>query len=134
MSEYKVLNGGEASGPLIVLSGPLSMWGGYDSATGRVIDVSHPQVGETLTGCIVVMPFGRGSSSASSVLAESIRLGTAPAGFILDKPDPILGIGAMVAKHLYNRDCPILVGPMPTTLTGVWHIDGEELTNTGEDR
>jgi hypothetical protein len=133
MNGYTVLNAGQARGSLTFLSEPLSMWGGYDAGTGRVIDVSHPQIGETLTGKIVVMPFGRGSSSASSVLAESIRLETAPAGFILDKPDPILGIGAMVAKHLYNRDCPILVGPAPSPISGMWMIDGGKLAILHED-
>ncbi len=55
---------------------PLSLWGGLDPTTGLVMDQSHPQLGVSLTGCIVIMPHGRGSSSSSSVLADSLRSGT----------------------------------------------------------
>jgi len=86
---------------------PLSFWGGYDPAAGRVIDRSHPALGATLAGAILLMPTGRGSSSSSSVLAEAIRLGTAPAGIVLAEPDAILVVGALVASRLYGRICPI---------------------------
>lgn len=55
------------------------------------------------------MPSGRGSSSSSSVLAEAIRLGTAPAGILLERPDPILAVGAIVAEFLYNIRMPLVV-------------------------
>lgn len=101
---------GRASGPLIVLEEALSLWGGFDPETGRVVDRAHPQNGESLTGKIVSLPHGRGSSSSSSVLAEAMRLGTAPAGLLLGEPDSILVIGSLVAKLLYDVECPIYVG------------------------
>jgi predicted aconitase with swiveling domain len=55
------------------------------------------------------MPAGRGSSSSSSILAEAVRQGTAPAGFILLHADEILLIGALVAAELYGRSVPIVV-------------------------
>jgi predicted aconitase with swiveling domain len=98
---------GEAEGALAFWHAPLSFWGGYDSATGRVIDRTHPAFGESMAGRIVVMPSGRGSSSASSVLAEAIRLGTAPAAILLGAPDPIIAVGAIVARRLYGKVCPL---------------------------
>ncbi len=98
---------GEAEGALAFWRAPLSFWGGYDSAKGRVIDRTHPAFGESAAGRIVVMPSGRGSSSASSVLAEAIRLGTAPAAIILGVPDPIIAVGAIVARRLYGKVCPV---------------------------
>ena len=50
----------------------------------------------------------RGSGSAPGGLAEAIRLGTAPAGIILVKPDINLAIGAAVAETLYGKSCPVL--------------------------
>jgi predicted aconitase with swiveling domain len=107
-----ILNGiflieGEARGPVLATA-PLSFWGGYDPETGIVIDRSHPALGAALAGRILVMPSGRGSSSSSTVLAEAIRLGTAPAAIVLSEPDPILVIGALVAQRLYARTCPIV--------------------------
>jgi uncharacterized protein len=99
---------GHARGPVIALAEPLSFWGGFDAATGRVTDRRHPDNGLCLTGGIVVVAAARGSSSGSSVLAEAIRAGTAPAGFVLAERDPTLTVGAEVARQLYARDCPIV--------------------------
>ena len=104
-----VLVPGRASGPALVLAEPVSFWGGVDAATGRIIDRWHPDRGTALAGTILVMAAGRGSSSGSSVLAEAIRLGTAPAGIVLRARDAILTIGALVAAALYDRHCPIVV-------------------------
>jgi uncharacterized protein len=92
-----------------VLDEPLSLWGGMDPETGRVIDVHHPQQGAVLTGRVVVMPSGRGSSSSSSVLAEAVRAGSAPAAIVLGEPDLILSIGSAVAEELYGARVPIIV-------------------------
>lgn len=101
---------GHASGTTLVLDQPLSFWGGVDPATGMIIDSAHPQLGVAITGRILLMPSGRGSSSASSVLAECIRAGTAPAGIILGESDPIVALGALVARELYpDRICPVAV-------------------------
>jgi predicted aconitase with swiveling domain len=88
---------------------PLSFWGGIDASTGRVIDRHHPRTGESVSGRVLVMPAGRGSSSSSSVLAEAIRVGTGPAGIVLSEVDEIVALGAIVARELYDRVCPIVV-------------------------
>lgn len=102
---------GEAAGPALVLEAPLSLWGGMDPHSGRVGDHHHPQFGASVSGRVLVMPSGRGSSSSSSVLAEAVRLGTAPLAILLAEPDEILVLGALVAQHLYGRTCPVLVLP-----------------------
>jgi 2-haloacid dehalogenase len=107
----RALLAGEAAGAALVLEAPLSMWGGLDPHTGRLCDHHHPQLGATIAGRVLVMPSGRGSSSSSSVLAEAVRLGSAPAAVLLAEPDEILLLGALVAQYLYGRACPILVLP-----------------------
>ena len=119
----RVLVPGEAHGSLLRLTEPLSLWGGFDPKTGLVIDRSHPEVGISLTGRIVVMPHGRGSSSSSSVLAEALRLGTGPAGLVLHELDSILVIGVLVAKYLYEVTCPVVVGELPESVSGIWGLD-----------
>ena len=120
---FRVLVDGVATGELLHLTEPLSLWGGLDPETGLIIDRNHPQVGRSMTGAIVSMPHGRGSSSSSSVLAEALRMGTGPAGFVLEMPDSILVIGALVAHRLYGVVCPIVSGPPPDGSTGTWRID-----------
>lgn len=109
---------GTVEGEALVLAEPLSFWGGIEATTGRVIDRHHPDLGACISGRILVMPGGRGSSSASSVLAEGLRLGTAPAGIVLAEPDPILTVGALVAQELYGLSCPIVVCPITGIATG----------------
>ena len=100
---------GAAEGIALVLAAPLSFWGGVAVESGEIIDRSHPDCGQNVAGRILVMAGGRGSSSSSSVLAETIRRGVAPAAIVLGRPDPILTVGALVARELYGLVCPIVV-------------------------
>jgi predicted aconitase with swiveling domain len=109
---------GEAQGPALVLAAPVSFWGGVDVATGRIVDRAHPDRDACVTGTVLVMAGGRGSSSSSAVLAEMIRLRTAPAAIVLAAPDPILTVGAIVADTLYGLRCPIVVCPVEGLTTG----------------
>ncbi len=109
---------GAATGPALVLDAPLSFWGGLDVATGAIISHTHPDRGQIVTGRILVLPSGKGSSSSSSVLAEAIRLGTAPAGIILGRPDAIMVIGCLVARRLYGVVVPLLVMPIEGIASG----------------
>ena len=109
---------GEAEGDALVLSAPLSFWGGIDVETGRIIDHSHPDLGSVISGRVLVMPGGRGSSSSASVFAESIRRGTGPLAIVLATPDPILTVGALVAQSLYGLHCPVVVCAIDGIATG----------------
>ncbi|MDQ2853568.1 MAG: DUF126 domain-containing protein [Chloroflexota bacterium] len=104
----RALAGGEADGRALVLHEPLSLWGGVDPATGLIVDARHPQRGASVSGRVLVMPAARGSSSSSSVLAEAIRAGTAPAAILLGERDLILAVGAAVGEELYQRRVPIV--------------------------
>jgi predicted aconitase with swiveling domain len=116
--EGRAYAAGEADGVALVLSEPLSFWGGIDVTTGHIIDRTHPDVGKRVTAAILIMPGGRGSSSSSSVLAESLRNGTGPAGIVIGLPDPILTVGAIVAESLYGVRCPIVVSTIEGFATG----------------
>jgi predicted aconitase with swiveling domain len=104
----RTLARGVATGEVVVLEEPLSFWGGVDTREGIVVSEHHPQFGILLKERVLVMPSGRGSSSSSSVLAEAIRLGTAPAGILLREVDPIIVLGAVVAQELYGVELPVV--------------------------
>jgi predicted aconitase with swiveling domain len=123
--EGRVLVEGGATGPALVLDEPLSFWGGLDPSTGRIVEANHPQRGESVTGRILVMPSGRGSSSSATVLAEAIRLGTGPAGIVLGAPDDIIVIGALVAAELYDIAIPVILAS-PTEVGTIRH--GEDVS------
>lgn len=100
---------GTAEGSALVLREPLSFWGGLAAQTGEIIDRSHPDLGRNVAGRVLVMPGGRGSSSSSSVLAEAIRLRTAPLAIVLARPDPIMVVGCLVPQLLYGLSLPVIV-------------------------
>lgn len=84
----------------LVLTAPISFWGGVDPKTSKIADVRHPQHGMTIAGTILVLPGTIGSSSASAVLLELIHRGIAPAAIIMREPDAILLLGVLVAREM----------------------------------
>lgn len=108
---FQPLVAGSATGPASVLTDPLSLWGGLDPDTGTVIDAHHPQRGIVIAGSVLVMPFGRGSSSSASTLLEAVRLRTHPTAIVMAEADDILVLGAIVAKALYGTTVPVIVVP-----------------------
>ena len=91
-------SGGE--GAALVLTAPISFWGGVDPKSGRIADVRHPQHGETISGRVLFLPGTIGSSSASAVLMELVHNGHAPAALVLHEPDAILLLGLIVAREM----------------------------------
>lgn len=114
---------GVAVGELLKLTEPLSFWGGVDPTTGAIVDRNHPQYGVSITGVILVMAHGRGSSSSATVLAEMIRIGTAPLGLILQEPDQILVTAGFVANYLYSSEFVVSCGQLPPGDDGVFRLD-----------
>ncbi len=100
---------GSAAGAALVSNEPLSFWGGLDPNTGEIIDRRHELSGSNAAGKIFVFPQGRGSSTSSGTLLESIRAGVAPAAIINLRTDPILALGAIIADELYQQTMPIVV-------------------------
>jgi predicted aconitase with swiveling domain len=100
---------GSAEGRALVSKEPLSFWGGLCPRSGEIIDRRHELSGAVVTGRVFVFPQGKGSSTASAVLLETIRTGVAPAAIINLKVDPILALGSIVADELYHQVMPIIV-------------------------
>jgi predicted aconitase with swiveling domain len=110
----KILTGkpvvaGSAEGAALVSREPISFWGGLCPRTGEIIDRRHELSGEIVTGRVFVFPQGRGSSTSSATLMESIKTGVAPAAIINLKVEPILALGSIVSDELYHKPVPIVV-------------------------
>lgn len=105
----KPIVAGAANGVAVVSAQPLSFWGGFNPQTGEIIDRRHERCGEIIAGKVFVFPQGKGSSTASAILLESIRSGTAPAAIVTSNVDPILALGAIVAEELYGKTVPMVV-------------------------
>ncbi len=100
---------GSAEGTALVSTEPLSFWGGVCPRTGEVIDRRHELSGAIVTGRVFVFPTGRGSSTSSATLMQSIKAGVAPAAIINLSVDPILALGSIVPDELYRQTVPIVI-------------------------
>ncbi|MHC1546913.1 aconitase X swivel domain-containing protein [Phyllobacterium sp. K27] len=95
-----LVQGQAAQGEALVLTAPISFWGGVNPKTGLIADVRHPQHGVSITGKVLCLPGTIGSSSAAAVLLELVSAGLAPAALILHEPDAILLLGLIVAQEM----------------------------------
>ena len=131
--QSQVLVAGSGQGPALVLAQPLSLWGGLDPETGEIIDRRHHATGDNVRGRVLVLPAGRGSSSASSILLEAVRQGTAPTAVITAEADGILALGAAVAREMYQKAPPVVVldtADYAQLKNGQWIIVDEDGTVT----
>jgi predicted aconitase with swiveling domain len=99
---------GAAEGKILASAEPLSFWGGYDQTTGEIIDRRHPLSGQNAAGCILAIPFTRGSSTTTAVLLEAVRRGVAPAAILTTKADHFLALASIVADEMYGKPFPVI--------------------------
>ncbi len=116
---------GNAEGPVVATSVPLSFWGGVSPEDGRVVDVHHPLYGTCLAGAVLLMPSSRGSCSGSGVLLDLVLNDLAPAAIIFSGAEDVLTLGALVGAMMFARPIPVVRVP-PAIL--------EKLSNGGSLR
>jgi predicted aconitase with swiveling domain len=105
---FKTFVDGVAHGQVLVSTEPISFAGDFDAASGTIVRQRSALYGQSLAGKILVYAYGRGSSSTSSIIAEALRLGTAPAAIVNVKVEHILVVGALVAGSLFDATMPIV--------------------------
>lgn len=98
--------------PAIVLTEPISFWGGVSPENGTLTDPRSRHHNRSITGAALFIGELRGSSSGSSILLELIHRELAPAAIILDSADAILALGAIIGREMGWRSPPILRLPV----------------------
>ncbi|MFW6136146.1 MAG: aconitase X swivel domain-containing protein, partial [Chloroflexota bacterium] len=64
----RIVKPGRAAGRALVSSEPIGFLGGVDPDTGLVIEPGHPLEGQSIAGCVLVFPTGKGSTVGSYTL------------------------------------------------------------------
>jgi len=100
---YQSIIEGDATGDLLVSDTGLSFWGGVNPVNGLIIDQHHPLHNHSVSGKILALPSGRGSSSGSGAILELLLNKAAPAALIFIEPEDILTLGIMVSEVLFER-------------------------------
>ena len=99
---------GTDDGFILFTQQAISFWGCVDPVTGTISDKRHELFGESISGKVLVFPFGKGSSTGSLMLLELLRLDLAPAAIINVRTEPLLATGPVVGKHFYGKSFPIV--------------------------
>ncbi len=118
------LMGGRGQGPAMVSTNTISFLGGIGSTTGEVLDPNSNLSGANVSGHVLVFPGGKGSTVGSYVLYSLARRGRAPAAMIVEKPDTIVTVGAVIGS------VPTVYGiPPDAIVNGEWiEVDGDKGT------
>ena len=136
----QVVIAGRAAGRVLAASEPLSFWGGYDYATGEIIDRRHPLSGQIAAGRVLAIPFTKGSSTTTAVFLEAVRAGTAPAAILTAGTDAFLALASIVADELYGRPVPVVAlasedfAVLSVSQKVEVHVDGSVLLNQRKHR
>jgi hypothetical protein len=92
------ISGGLGTGLLLVSLQPLSFLSGVDPGSGIIVEKGHPLRGESITGKVLVFPFGKGSTVGSYVIYALNRNGHAPAAIVNTEAEPIIATGAIISR------------------------------------
>jgi len=120
----KKLMEGKGQGPVIVSMEPMSFLGGVGPTTGQVMDEKSPLAGRNISGHVLSIPGGKGSTVGSYILYGLAKRGRSPAAIIVEKPDTVIATGVVIGK------VPTVYGVPPDIFRdGEWlEVDGDNGT------
>lgn len=93
--KVKILNGDYAEGELLVYDSPISFLGEVDPKKGAIVQHGKQFI---IKDKILVFPNSRGSTVGSYVLYALKYYNNAPKAIIVEKAEPILIIGCILAE------------------------------------
>jgi len=94
----RVIKDGYVEGEALKTREPISFFGGVDPETGFVVEKGHEIEGETISGKILVFPYGKGSTVGSYILYRLKKNNRAPIGIINQYCEPIVAVGAIISN------------------------------------
>ena len=93
----RIIKKGTVNGIALVSKTPVSFFGYVDPKTGIVTEKGHELFGQSVTGKILVFPYGKGSTVGSYTLYRMKKEGSAPIGIINSECEPIVAVGAIIS-------------------------------------
>ena len=96
--EGRPIVSGKARGIALVSSKPLSFLGGVNVGTGIIVEREHDLYGKSIKDTVLCFPHGHGSTVGSFVLYALAKNGTAPKAIVNFTADPVVVVGAVIAK------------------------------------
>jgi len=113
MKDIKTIKGrgvipGSGEGPALISRQPFMFAHGVDPKNGNVIDVRSDLFGKNIRNKVLIFPYGKGSTTGSAWLLETIRQGNGPAAVINQETEPIIASAIVMARILYGITIPLV--------------------------
>jgi len=94
--EGRALVEGEVTAEILYCTSEIPGWGGIDTKSGRIVEVGHPQYGQSMAGKILVIPGAKGASGWSGQFHIAKLNGFAPVGVVTRSLNTKLALGLAV--------------------------------------
>lgn len=103
---------GKAEGRAIVSTLPISWFTSMD-VYGNIIDKENDLFGKNIAGSILISPFFKGSTAASTRIYEMVCKGSAPKAIIVSQADSVTLSGAILGDiplvhHVDRNPCDVI--------------------------
>ena len=93
----RIINKGKAEGEALVSTEPISFYGGVDPETGIVTDKDSDIDGQSISGKILVFPYGKGSTVAPYTIYQLMKNRKAPLAMINKEAETIVAVGCIIS-------------------------------------
>ncbi len=90
--------GGSIEGEALVTTQGISFFGGVNPDNGVVQEKGHELEGQSISGKILVLPQGKGSTVGSYAIYRMKKQGTAPKAIVLSECEAIVAVGAIISE------------------------------------
>jgi len=93
----RIINKGSVEGEALVSNTPISFYGGVDPKTGIMTDKDSDINGQSISGKILVFPFGKGSTVGPYTIYQLAKNGKAPKAMVNKECETIVAVGAIIS-------------------------------------
>lgn len=121
---------GIAEGEALVSKESLVWSHGVDPESGVIDDKRAAIFGRSVKDKILVYPLGKGSTSGTTWMLETVRLGNGPKAILNAETEMIIVAGAVLSEKIYGKNIPVADkfdrNPADIIETGDWvRVDGQ---------
>jgi len=92
----KAVSKGKAEGEAIVTKMPISITGGLNPYSGKIVEKGHELEGQNVAGKILVFPHGKGSTTGPWQFYVAYKRGNAPKAIINVKAEAVVAVSAII--------------------------------------
>jgi len=94
----RLISGGKAEGEALVTKDPIVFNLGIDAETGIITEEGHELQGQSVTGKVLVFPFGKGSTGGAYTIFRMGKKKTGPKAMICQFSEILTTIGSMLGE------------------------------------